>query len=89
MDDGAVAGEWSSNHPINLRLSIPLPFTRVYLTVVAGPERRSAARRAQDRLAHPRGRAGNLLFVAGVGAMVGLAGFATVLLLLTVVLSVD
>ena len=44
---------WENDHPINLRLSIPLLFGGCYLTIVAGKERRRAIRRAQDRLEHP------------------------------------
>jgi hypothetical protein len=58
---------WSS-HPVDIRVSLPLPFTRVYLTLVAGTERRNAARRAVERLRHPLIRFGNLVF--GVVAMV-------------------
>ena len=35
---------WSNDHPVNIRLSIPLLAGRFYLTIVAGRERRSAER---------------------------------------------
>ena len=40
---------WSSQHPINLRLSIPLPFGTYYLVILGGKERRSTARRRARR----------------------------------------
>ncbi len=35
------ARAWNGNHKIDLRVSIPVPGGRWYVTVVAGPERRS------------------------------------------------
>jgi hypothetical protein len=69
---GSVA--WSSHHPVNLRLSIPLPFLgRYYLTLVMGKERRSKVRLAEERKKHPVATMGNLLFFAAMGTVVGLA----------------
>lgn len=59
------------DHPINIRLSIPAIFKRFYVVFVAGPERRSAERRVQERRRHPLGKVGNLIFV-GVLLAVGL-----------------
>lgn len=56
-------GPWE-NHPIDLRFSVPTPFGRFFMTVVAGRERRSAARRAIERERHPLLGRGNLLLVA-------------------------
>lgn len=65
---------WSANHPVNLRLSIPLPFLgSYYMTLVAGKERRSQVRLAEERKKHPIATAGNLLFFAAMGTVVGLA----------------
>ncbi len=69
----AHAREWSSAHPVNLRLSLPHFFGRYYLTVVAGRERRSVARLAEERRKHPLATAGNLLFLAASGTLAGLA----------------
>lgn len=69
---------WSNNHFINLRLSIPLVFTRVYVTLVAGKERRSAARRRTDRQEHPLHTRGNMLLFGSWGALSGLSLFALV-----------
>ncbi len=35
-------------HKLDIRLSIPIPFKRFYLVFLAGPERRSKARRLND-----------------------------------------
>ena len=69
----ARSREWSSAHPINLRLSLPLVFGRYYVTIVAGRERRSAARLAEERKKHPVATAGNLLFLVTIGTVAGLA----------------
>lgn len=58
----ADIGGWKP-HRVNIRLSIPLLPKRWYLTIVAGPERRSAARRRTERRRHPLHTAGNLAFV--------------------------
>ncbi|MCC6466753.1 MAG: hypothetical protein IT563_00415 [Alphaproteobacteria bacterium] len=86
LDRGLVAGDrvWVA-HPVDIRVSLPLPFGRYYLTLVAGPERRSAARLAGDRQARPLATAGNLLFffVSALGinaaAILGVLLYSSVL----------
>ena len=70
--------EWSSDHPVNLRLSIPLLFGRYYVTLVAGKERRSVERRSAERLKHPIGKLGNIIVLFGLGTFVGLAALTLV-----------
>ncbi|MCH8183257.1 MAG: hypothetical protein IID55_08740 [Proteobacteria bacterium] len=48
---------------INVRVSLPLLSRRVFLTLVAGIDKRSAARRADERSIHPLRTLGNLLFM--------------------------
>lgn len=68
-------------HPVDIRISIPLPFARYYLALVAGPERRPAERRAADRKVRRVMTAGNMLFVlAIVIVFYGLLGLAALLL---------
>lgn len=62
MDAAAGARPWST-HPVDIRFSVPLIFRRFYLAVVAGPERRSPARRAADRETRVLMRMGNAMFV--------------------------
>ena len=50
---------WDGKHFINIRISIPLIFMRVYVTLVAGKERRSTARRRAEREKHPLGTLSN------------------------------
>lgn len=50
-------------HRVNIRLTLPILPRRWYLTVVAGPERRSAQRRQVERRRHPLHTAGNIAFV--------------------------
>jgi len=59
--------EWSNHHPINLRATLPLPFGRWYVTLVAGPERRSKTRLVQEREKHPLETIPNLMFLLSVG----------------------
>lgn len=69
---------WRSEHPVNLRVSIPLLFGRYYVTLVAGKERRSAARRAVERRKHPVAVPGNAILLLVLGILCGLAGLSLV-----------
>lgn len=62
-----AAGEqpWHG-HGVNIRLSLPLPGRRFYLTIVGGPERRPAPRLASERADHPLRTFANSFFVAAV-----------------------
>ena len=64
----ATQRQWRS-HPVDIRLSVPLFFRRYYLALVAGPERRSPARRAVDRRERPLGSLGNVAFVLALVAV--------------------
>lgn len=69
---------WSNDHPVNLRLSI---FGLFYLTIVAGRERRSRERRADERVKHPLITFGNLTVIFGLGVFCGLAILAMIQML--------
>lgn len=66
-------------HPVNIRLSFPIIGGRFFLTVVGGPEKRSAERRQRERRMFPLRTMGNILFLLGLGgafyaaAVLGLA----------------
>ena len=68
-----AAQDWSNDHPINFRVSTPLPFGRYYIAVIAGRERRSATRLAQERRKHPLLTGGNVMFMFVIGTVCGLA----------------
>lgn len=51
-------------HPVNIRLSLPLGITRVYLVVLAGTELRSSDRLCQSAAQHPLGTPMNILVMA-------------------------
>lgn len=67
--------EWSSDHPVNIRLSMPLGVGRYYLTIVGGKERRAPERLAEERKKHPLLTAGNVIVFAVVISLSTLAGF--------------
>ncbi len=52
-------------HPVNIRLSLPLGITRVYLVLLAGTEVRSVNRRRQEETQHPLWTPMNMLVMAG------------------------
>lgn len=72
-------------HPVDIRLSLPLPFGRYYLTLVAGPERRAEPRLSQERARHPLTTFGNFafFFVSALAinamAVVGMLVYSSVL----------
>ncbi len=72
----APGAESWDRHAVNLRLSIPLPFGRYYVTLVAGKERRGAGRLASERRKHPLRTLGNLAVFYGLGCVCGLAFLA-------------
>ncbi len=73
----APGGEpWGNDHPVNIRLSIPLLFGRYYVTIVAGKERRSGERMASERKKHPLMKLGNLAVMAACGTICGLAALS-------------
>ena len=67
---------WSNDHPVNIRLSIPLLFGRYYVTIVAGKERRSGERLASERKKHPLMKLGNLVVMAACGTICGLVALS-------------
>ncbi len=69
---------WESDHPINLRLSIPLLFKRYYVTIVAGEEHRGSERLSAERRKHPLVSRGNLVFFTLLGTVIGLACLALI-----------
>ncbi len=69
----APGGESWGRHPVNLRLSIPLPFGRYYVALVAGKERRSGERLASERRKHPLLTFGNLAVFFCLGCVCCLA----------------
>jgi hypothetical protein len=75
----ASAGRWDSKHFINIRLSIPLIFMRLYITLVAGKERRCKTRRRAERAKHPLGTLGNTFFFSTTSALISLAGLAVII----------
>ena len=76
--DQADDEAWRTHHAINVRITIPLPFSRFYLTVVGGRERRNPDRRADEREKHPLVTKGNVVFLGILGIITGLAMLALI-----------
>jgi len=74
MQTAIQTTQWRQ-HPVDIRLTLPLLWKRFYVVLIAGPERRSQQRRQTDRNAHPILTPANLLFVS---ALVGLGMLAAV-----------
>lgn len=63
-------------HPIDIRLSLPLPRARHYLVLIGGRERRDGRRRAGERRRHPLVRTGNIAsMLAFLCIVTGFVGF--------------
>ena len=69
----AVADNEPLQHPVDIRLSLPLPWRRYYLVLLSGTERRSDIRLASERVDRPLATAGNFIFIGlAAGVMSGL-----------------
>ncbi|MEX2450556.1 MAG: hypothetical protein WD407_06850 [Rhodospirillales bacterium] len=70
--------------PVNIRLTIPLPGRRFYVTILSGQEKRSHDRRRHERTRHPVRTVANIFFILGFAvtfyllALTALALFSTV-----------
>lgn len=53
MIEHAFEGDKWRDHPVDIRLSIPVLWRRFYFVLLAGPERRSAERRKYERARRP------------------------------------
>ena len=60
--------KWNK-HPVDIRLSIPTLFSRYYMVLLGGPERRDSERRAEEKQRHPLKTVGNFLFLGGLVAL--------------------
>lgn len=65
----------SGRHPVDLRLTLPLPGRPVFVSIVAGREQRSGDRLAIERRQHPLHTLGNIVFMIS-----SLTGFYTLAL---------
>ncbi len=77
---GRSQPDWAG-HPVDVRLTIPLPFRSYYLTIVAGPEKRCKQRRAVERKKHPLFTMGNVIVCIVAGIICGLAALSLIELL--------
>lgn len=60
----AVAQSFTTRrHPTDIRVTLPWPGGGLYLTLLAGREQRSPARRREERALRPLGTAGNVIFL--------------------------
>lgn len=68
-----VSSDAPQHHPVDLRMTLPLPGHPVFVSVLAGRERRSPERRWRERRLHPLHTLGNIVFMlsslAGVYAV--------------------
>lgn len=71
----------TARHPVDLRLTLPLPGRPVFLSLVAGREKRSVDRRAVERKQHPLHTLGNIVFMTS-----SLVGFYVIALMTTLAL---
>lgn len=77
----ADAYDITPRHPVDLRLTLPLPGRPVFLSLVAGREKRSVDRRAVERRQHPLHTLGNAVFMIS-----SLVGFYAIALMATLAL---
>lgn len=67
--------------PVDIRLTFPFFARRVFITLVAGSDKRNPTRRQEDRKRHPLRTASNMLFLgAAVIALYAIAGVIALLI---------
>ena len=64
---------------VNLRLSVPSLSGRLYVNILAGREKRSENRLAEERVEHPLRTTGNTIFLFAIGAICGIGGLLLML----------
>ena len=79
LADAIQKAGWRRNHAVNIRLSIPLVFTRFFVTIVAGNERREPDRRAEEKSSHPLRTFGNFLFMGAIALLIYAVALAGIL----------
>lgn len=66
--------------PVDIRITFPFFSRRVFITLVAGSDKRNPTRRRQDRETHPVRTASNMLFLGtAVVALYAVAGIIALL----------
>ncbi len=55
---------------VDIRVSLPFLTSRYFLTVIGGREKRGFGRRRAERIFHPLGTVGNVLFLGAICAVV-------------------
>jgi len=70
---------WQRDHAVNIRFSLPFFFRRLFVTVVAGVEKRTPQRVAHDNESHPFRTIGNFLFLGAMAISIYLIALAGVL----------
>lgn len=70
----------SRRHPVDLRLTLPVPGRPVFFSIVAGRERRSNDRLSSERRQHPLHTLGNIVFM--LSSLTGFYALALVAVLM-------
>lgn len=70
--NAANSPSWAK-HPVNIRLTLPMFGRHMFMTVVAGPERRGGDRVRRERTLHPVRTIANMLFLLGISGAFYLA----------------
>lgn len=78
------SGTWR-RQSVDVRLSVPFLSTRLFVTVVAGKERRRRHRRKAERVFHPLATIGNAVFFTVVTLLISFAVIVAVLLYSSVI----
>jgi hypothetical protein len=70
---------WQRDHAVNIRFSVPFLFRRMFVTIVAGVEKRAPQRVAHDNESHPLRTIGNFIFLGTMAILIYLIALAGVL----------
>lgn len=56
---------WTSQHPLDLRVTLPIPGLRFYMVLLGGPEKRSKQRLQYGKFLNPVWTPNNIIFMIG------------------------
>jgi len=63
------------HHPIDLRVSVPIPGLQFYLVLLAGQEQRSKQRLRSQRALYPLWTPGNIVFITGFLTILSISSY--------------
>lgn len=68
---------WTRRHPLDLRVTLPIPGLRFYIVLLAGEEKRSKQRLQYTKVLYPLWTPSNIIFLLGLFSILSICTVAT------------